>query len=77
MQGKKHHILGNIYTPAWFIKILIMLNVAGWEDKQKEAKEKYDDEYKEWLEGGGAEAIKKVNTITSGWRAVALKQSKR
>jgi len=29
-----------------------------WEGKAKEAKEAYDKEYKEWLENGGAEAIK-------------------
>jgi len=31
-----------------------------WEDKQKVAKEAYDVEYKTWLEGGGAEAIKQA-----------------
>jgi hypothetical protein len=31
-----------------------------WEKKTKEAKEAYDIEYKEWLESGGAEAIKQV-----------------
>ena len=31
-----------------------------WEGKAKDAKEKYDDEYKEWLETGGSEAIKQV-----------------
>ena len=33
-----------------------------WEKKTKEAKEAYDIEYKEWLESGGAEAIKQVFT---------------
>ena len=40
--------------------LLIYLFVLGWEDKQKVAKEAYDVEYKAWLEGGGAEAIKQV-----------------
>lgn len=31
-----------------------------WEKKAAEAKEKYDVEYKEWLEGGGAEALKEA-----------------
>ena len=31
-----------------------------WEGKAKGAKEKYDVEYKEWLETGGSEAIKQV-----------------
>jgi len=31
---------------------------AIWEAKTKAAKEKYNIEYKEWLEGGGAEALK-------------------
>ena len=43
--------------PIW---LLIYLFLLGWEDKQKVAKEAYDVEYKAWLEGGGAEAIKQV-----------------
>ena len=31
-----------------------------WEKKAKEAKEAYDIQYKEWLQSGGAEAIKQV-----------------
>ena len=42
------------------IWLLIYLFLLGWEDKQKVAKEAYDVEYKAWLEGGGAEAIKQV-----------------
>ena len=34
-----------------------------WDKKAKEAKEAYDIEYKEWLETGGAEAIKQVGKI--------------
>ena len=33
-----------------------------WEEKAKEAKTKYDETYKEWLEeGGGKEALKEVS----------------
>lgn len=35
-------------------------NKKEWEKKAKEAKEAYDIEYKEWLQGGGAEAIKQA-----------------
>jgi hypothetical protein len=41
-----------------------------WEKKTKEAKEAYDIEYKEWLESGGAEAIKQVffyQVVASGF----------
>merc|ERR1711983_199177 len=31
-----------------------------WENKSKEAKAKYDEEYNEWLETGGREAIKEA-----------------
>jgi hypothetical protein len=31
-----------------------------WDGKAKAAKEAYDKEYKEWLDNGGAEAIKEV-----------------
>jgi hypothetical protein len=34
-----------------------------WDKKAKEAKEAYDKEYKDWLESGGAEAIKQVRGV--------------
>jgi len=33
-----------------------------WEEKNKAAKEKYEEEYKEWFENGGEEALKKANS---------------
>ena len=40
---------------------------AIWEAKTKAAKEKYNIEYKEWLEGGGAEALKQVPTCLESY----------
>lgn len=51
---------------------------AKYEIKQKEAKERYTEEYKEWLEGGGAEALKQQKKEKKGEKTeVVKKESKK
>lgn len=48
-----------------------------WEGKAKEAKEKYDIEYKEWLEGGGAEALKQAKKENKAAKSSSNKSPKK
>ena len=47
-----------------------------WLTKAEEAKAKYDEDYKEWLEGGGAEALKNAKKEGKAIKGSPKKKSK-